>query len=302
MNLGPHLLAILAVGAVSTNVAVARHHGHRADVGAIGTLSTTNSHGLAKSPISNGAQQGPPPVSDSGVPDHGNAEKNAINPSPHSKTLSRAGITPDNATASGSVHDHNHTVTPGSGIQDGGPGTTIDTSITVHQGRDVIRNRKVLTELIKLKQRLAKKSNPAIATGTDFDHQHALGNHQKITVGSGGGLRRNAIGVLLGHRVSTSTANATPSAPNAAAGNAGHADHVIKPAAGTAPIDNASIPGQESMRHSPGVGTVNVAPANGGNISGTGMGHPWLATGAIGGPAKLAGGFISGNSFRPKHP
>lgn len=309
MKRGPYVLVILALGGWSTNVAVAAHHGHRA--GAT-TSAQASSH---SSPTPTAGQQGSGLVTDGGAADHANADKGAIDRSgPHAKTPPLSASSPDIGPAAANGHDINghdkgHTGAPNGGTRDSGTGAAIDTSITVHQGREIAKNRKVLTELTKLRERLFKAAKTAIAPASDPAHQGA-GKHQKSFADTRRGRQRNAIGVTLDRSPAASAANPAPPGANTAtkatpptnAPAAVGTNQETKPGGGTTPTDKANTPGIDGSRHGPGTGVVGAVSAGGSNINGTGMGHPWMGTGAIGGPAKIAGSFISGNSIRPRHP
>jgi hypothetical protein len=56
MKIGSRLLAILALGALSTHVAVAGYHGHRASVGTAASHSGTDTQSLVKAPVAGSRQ------------------------------------------------------------------------------------------------------------------------------------------------------------------------------------------------------------------------------------------------------
>lgn len=283
MKLSPHLFAILAVGALSTDAAVAKHHHgarhhHGSPAGA--SYSRTDAKGVTKSPTGTGGQQGSVRGTEAGVPAHvdaDGADKGTFDKlDPHSKAPS------------------NLTVVPGSGTPEAGPGAPIDTSITVHQGAKELKELKD-----HLRGRLFKKSNTAIALPTKPALHHAHGVHQKLPFEAGRSPKRNAIGAVLAHGTTTPTTSAPPPVTNPVAVGA---DHVTSSAGGSTPTDKANTLGAEGVRHhGPAAGAIGVVSANGLSVNGTGIGHPWLGTGALGGPSKTAG-VLNGTGFRAKNP
>jgi hypothetical protein len=238
MKVGPHLLAVLAFGAGSTNVAVARHHhGHHAGVGTAASQSGTNSPGVAKSPTATGGQQGSGP--EGAVPDHvnadaadkGTADKSGL----QSKTPPSVAASPDDARG---IH---RTVVPGGGIPQAGLGAEIDTRVTVHQGRDTL---KISRSLKDINVTLLKKTKTTVAPGTGLKIENIHNHHLGSPVGSDGGVHRNAIGVAVDKtaKPGTTIGAATPTTIAVAAppGAAIMHDPNTKAVGANVPMNNAS--------------------------------------------------------------
>jgi hypothetical protein len=200
-------------------------------------------------------------------------------------------------------------VTPGPVAtgKEGGAGGPIDTSITVHQGRRTIKD---------IKESLLKKPKIAVApaTGLKLDHIHI--HLQGPLVGPDGGLHRNAVGTVViqavkhgnaatgGAAAPTTTSVAAPTTTTAAPQGSGAIIHdpSTKAPGGNVPVVNSSPGAPQIGNHASGTAALAIVTARGPSINGTGMIRPGSGAGVIGGPAKIAGGFISGSSFRPRHP
>ena len=74
---------------------------------------------------------------------------------------------------------------------------------------------------------------------------------------------------------------------------------MAKQLTGTLPASNASA---QPGNHPPKTTALAIVTANAPVVNGTAMTRPGSSGGAIGGPAKVVTGAISGSSFRPKHP
>jgi hypothetical protein len=211
--------------------------------------------------------------------------------------------------------------------------TPVDTSITVNQGRSLLRGAKGRSQfsvlplplltltppLATLKDRnepFAKKPSPV--AGLTIGPAAPIANHgptqdlvHKPAMGDDGGLARNAIGAVIArHTVmpQASTPLGVHALPGAtlialhAAGQHGPATTAAgAPLAATnaKPSEAAVSTGaaSEQARH-----PTFVASTGGPAVNGTGMARPALSTGAIGGPAKAATGGLNGSSFRTKYP
>jgi hypothetical protein len=253
MKTGSYVLAIVAFGSLSINIAVAAHHGHR--TGTIASQSKTDTPSLTKSPA--------PTEQPQGISNRANAD----------------GLAPPPDTVG----------------KQGDAGAPIDISITVNQGRlpskgkgrSLTTKRKVTaTPGLALKQPGHDLHQPAPAAGT------------------GAVAHRNAVGAVLEHDRTVAHGSAGLAVPRALIAvspqHTGATDHSPKITPATAPVKIPSLGAAESGDHtSP---SLKVVSSNGLGISGTGMARPGLGAQALGGPAKIDAGVLSGNSFRPRHP
>jgi len=330
MKVGRHLFAVLAfAAALSTNAAVARHHHAGGSNGA--KASGVGTPNQANPPTANGSQLGSAPATE-GVTDHANADNTGKGGTeqtgPHSK-MPKAGGKPNTGTATTPVnaHGHLHGVAPG-GTPESGAGAPIDTSITVHQGRNALKGSREAKDLIK--ERVSKRSKAAIAPGaaaapgnliapgaaiapgTAPAHQPAHDDHKKVPVSPDGGRQRNAVGAVVDtstkHTNSTASGTAVPAnTPALTAGSPPQGPAAIspntKPLAGGGPFGNSGASGTTQIgSHPSGTAPLAIATMGGPSINGSGMIRPGSGTGAVGGAAKIAAGVIGGSSFRPKHP
>jgi hypothetical protein len=320
MKFGSHLIAIVAFGALSTQVAVAgHHHGHRAGGAAAASHSGADAQSLAKSPAAVGSQQGPGPAVQGGIADHANSEAAkdgsaltgadkaiADDVSAHTKTSGKTGVAigtaPDIAPAAAHGLHGAAPPAPGAGGKLGNAGgDEIDTRITVHQGREPMKGSK---------GRAFKKAKTTVAPGVALKHEPVHNYHLGLPVGSDGGLHRNAIGVIVNHDKAVERGHdlargaAAPITALAAAPGAASAIHDLntKPVIGNAPINNPGPGATQIGNHaSDEVAALKVVTTNGLGINGTGLVRPGYGAGALGGPKTAANG-LSGNSFRPRHP
>jgi hypothetical protein len=274
------LFAILAFGALSTQVAFAgHHHGHRASGSAAASHSGTPLTGI-----------------DNGIVDDLGA---------HTKKSGNTGVStgsaPDIAPPATHGLQRAATPAPGAGGKLGDAGADIDIRITVHQGREPIKGSKV---------RPFKKTKTATTPGIALRTRTVHNFHQGSPVGSDAAPHRNAIGAIVehdkavehGHDLTLGAAApiTTAAAPRAAAMT--H-DHNMKPIIGNAPINNSSFGTTQIDNHaSDAAAALKIVTANGPSISGTGLVRPGFGSGALGGLAKIAPSGLSGNSFRPRHP
>jgi hypothetical protein len=178
---------------------------------------------------------------------------------------------------------------PGTGSKTGDAAVDdIDTSITVHQGREPPKGSK---------GRLVKKTKATTPPGVAVKHEPVHNLHQVSPAGSGGGPHRNAVGTtVVKHEKAAS--------PNVAAPGAGATLHEPdkKTAVGNPPLKNSG-PGETPAgdHNSANAAALKTVTANGLGISGTGATRPGTGAVALGGPAKATTGVLSGNSFRPRH-
>lgn len=322
MKVGSSLFVLLALGALSMNAATARHHDRGTSAA---NQSRTHSPRLAKSSIAAGKQQ------NSGSPPLGAAagETNRIAAQGGSKGISSDKQTGDDAsthnrkpTSAGAVTDaapdraratdrgSRHIATSGAGAnsKEGAADTAIDTSITVHQGRETFQGGRT---------RLFKRPGTAVAAGNGTKHQHDGNRRRQSSAPSAAGPHRNAIGVAVdsdkipgrgiaaGRPAAASTA-ATAVAPTpvstAQGAIAASRDPNAKAVIGNVPVMNLNAGAVQTGNHAFGTAALTIVSGTGPNISGTGLNRPASVTGAIGGPAKSAVGIISGNRVRLKHP
>jgi hypothetical protein len=298
MKIGSQFFAILAVGALSTQVASAGHHGHRASTGAAASHSGTDAQSLAKSPLA-GSRQGPGPALQGDIAEDGSGLTNT-----HKRNTDEAPAKTDTApkTTPAATHGLQRAATPAPGAdgKQGNAGVPIDTRITVNQGR----------ETIKVKDRRFNKNKTAAAPGIGLKHEPVRNLHQGSLVGTEAGPHRNAIGAVVEHDKTVANRNGTVggvAAPstNVALQRAGamlrEPDNKI--VSGNTSVKTQSPSTTELGNHaSPAAAALRVVSSNGLSISGTGIIRPGLGVVALGGPAKNGASGLGGSSFRPRHP
>jgi hypothetical protein len=207
----------------------------------------------------------------------------------------------------------------------------IDTSITVNQGRSLLRSAKgrppfsglplpqltLTPPLATPKERnepfarkqLPPAGIPAMGLAVPATNRgHAQDLVHKPAVGDDGGLARNAIGAVIAHHSGIPQADALGVHLPGATSIAMHAGGQHGPATTAA---GAPLAATDAKPSEAGVSTgaaserarqpSAVASIGGPAVNGTGMGRPTLNTGAIGG-AKVTTGGLNGSSFRTKHP
>jgi hypothetical protein len=306
MKIGSRLLAILALGALSTHVAVAGYHGHRASVGTAASHSGTDAQSLVKAPVA-GSRQGFGPALQSDVADHANGgvvKDGSGLTNTHEGNTDEAPAKTDTApkTAPAATRGLQRAPTPAPGT-DGKPseaGVPIDTRVTVNQGR----------ETIKGKDRRFNKNETAAAPGIGLKHKPVRNLHMGSLVGTEAGPHRNAIGAVVEHDKTVANGNGTVggvAAPstNVALQRAGAMFHEPdnKIVSGNTSVKTQSAGTTELGNHaSPTAAALRVVSSNGLSTSGTGIIRPGLGVGALGGPAKNGGSGLSGSSFRPRRP
>ena len=297
--------AILAFGALSTQVASAGHHGHRASTGAAATHSAMNAQSLAKS-SSTAGQQGPGPASQGDVADHANggAVKDGSGlTNTHKGNAAEAAAKADTGpkTSPAATHGLQRAATPAPGAdgKQADAGVPIDTRITVNQGR----------ETIKGKDRRFNKNRTAAAPGIGLKHQPVRNLHQGSPFGTEAGSHRNAIGAVVGTEKTVANGNGTAggAAPstNVAPQRAGAMLHEpdSKIVSGNTSVKTQSPSPTELGNHaSAAAAALRVVSSNGLSISGTDIIRPGLGVVALGGLAKNGASGLSGSSFRPRHP
>lgn len=303
MNFGSCLLAVLALGALSVDSAAAGHRSRGVHSAALHHHSRAALRNVATSRTSTGTQRDSSSEIKSVVPDQ-----------------SKGGTAKDGSRLTGIDKGNGddeslHTRKSGkTGVSTLGPGVrgkedadiAIDTRITVNQGRETIKS---------LKKRQFKSSNVNV-TAMGFKHQHIANRHQDSPIRSPGDQRRNAIGTAVEHDKTVEHRNAAGAAviPTTTTAGLEPKANSVPPATGTtvhdpnpvsstgkAPI-NTSPSGATQGNHGYGTAAMTIATTNGPSLNGTGMIRPSSRTAAIGGPAKVAPGVLSGNSFRPRYP
>jgi hypothetical protein len=206
----------------------------------------------------------------------------------------------------------------------------IDTSITVNQGRSLLRSAKGRSQLSVLalpqlnltpplailkdrNEPFAKKPPPfagltlqAIAPAANHGHADLAA---KPAMGDDGGLARNAIGVVIAHHTVMPQAGAPlgvhplPGAmsiamhPAGEHGSATTATGVPLAANNARPSDATAATNQWRPGHAGAIASMG-GPA----VNGTGMSRPASTTGAAGALAKAPTGGLNGSSFRTKYP
>jgi hypothetical protein len=297
MRIAAQLLAVVAAGLLSTDVALARHqHHYRAN-------ADTNSFSQKPvEPVKSGIS---PDVARDAVVDRDHGPHDIKDHDSRDQTDHG----PRDMTDRG-PHDVRVPDTAPSD-KDGHPDTTaIDTSITVNQGHRTGRDGNgpsVKTADRKYKKAIVKH---------EPDHHHdaatAFKPHwQRNAVGAlvkrdDPVVRRDAVGVLLHEhdkhdREAKSVAGQTTPPPGQAAA----------PLSGPASAGNATVArsvtdptAKNDHRLDPAV--LQIVRTNGQSIDGTGLRRPAYNLGALGGAvqvhAQLNSGVLSGNMFHPKHP
>jgi len=308
MKSGCCLLAALAFGALSMDSAAAAHRNHGA--GGVGSHrhSSAGSSNHAKS-VASGTPRTPSSESTGAVTDHSPGAG-----TDHSRNggAKEGGPLAGTDKASGNEERHpGKSEKTGAATQDHGAGSkqdldlAVNTRITVHHGHETNGS---------LKNHPFKSANLRAAT-EGLTHQHPGDHRWAPQVRSSEDRRRNAIGVTLGHEQTIEHRNAVGVAvvPSSGAGAAPKTDS-SPPAPGALIHDpnagrptgntpaNASVPGAISGSRGTGAAAPAIATTNGSSVGGTGLIRPVSRTAAIGGPAKVALGVVSGNSIRLKHP
>lgn len=277
------LLAAAVLLALGTNVTLARHHHHHfSRQGATATDFQKNAPSASRS--SKG-------VNLSGSPDTGRTTNNAAG--------DFKGTDKGVAEQSGPAYKK-----PG-GVGDAGPfhqtsaggpvGNEIDTSITVHQGRDNRRpgrgngswKTSKSTDLKTTDLKKTKSDSPSVKW-----HKHGL----SFVSGATAGVRKNAIGISVNNSAGLkgTKKDGSGSGPPTSDGTTRNAIA----GSGTTPL--LSI-------ERPGVGNPGSPPPKGGTgsdnatINGTGSTRVAFQGGVLGGPAKGNVGVLNGTSVRLKH-
>lgn len=300
LNLASYLLAVLALGTFSVDSAVA---GHRSQ----SVHNVALHHHFRAAPRSVET----PRTSRATPRDSSSEIKGAV--ADQSKGSAKDGSRPIGVDKGNGDDESLHARTPGkTGVATTGPGVNgkegadaaIDTRITVNQGRGTIEG---------LGKRPFRSSNVNVAAGGK--RQHVVDHHQGTPMRPPGDRRRNSIGAVVErgkeveHRnaagvavIPTTTTGSEPKVNSTplATGTTIRVPNAVS-SVGNAPINNSS-PVATLANRGNGTAAPTVATTNGSSINGTSMIRPASRIATIGGPAKVAPGVLSGNSFRPKHP
>jgi hypothetical protein len=319
-----YFFAILVFVTLSTNVGFAGHRNHHAHADTGAHASGTAAQGQGK-PATDGPQSSAPSRTTSDRINEGTAKdragvvptdqigKRATDPSgPHVKTPPPD--VPANTVPIGAFGQPHPPA--GNGTKENNEvGTPIDTRITVHQGRQA-PNSNGLKEIREFKEGLFKKAKIAIAPAID-PIRLSIRSHQPTSpLGTDGAPARNAVGAIIKHRAAA--LQSTPPAPSdairqvpsgmpttgpqisreRAPGMVSTGD-VAKPLNGSVPAIGVSpMPSSHPSKTT----ALAIVTTNGPVVNGTEMIRPGSGSGAVGGPANVIAGAISGSSFRPKHP
>jgi hypothetical protein len=315
MKVNSYLFTLLACGALSTDAAMARHHGHHAR--SVPTASKSEAHSLANTPAVASKPQDSGSKPQASVAEHaivGTESPKLVGPdkridddlSAHTRKSSKTGISdnPDSNTDRSTVHGLHPTATRGSGPngKESTADAPIDLRITVHQGRDIGRGAK---------ERLFRKSKTTVAIGAGLNQQH-FGDRQSARA-----IHRNAIGAIVDSEktVKHDTAATRPAAapvvataavpvanPTPQGTNAPVHDPNTGAVVSAAPTNSSSPAGAQNNNRAAGNAALVIVARNAPSISGTGLMRPGSGTGSIGGSPRIVAGVISGNSVHLKHP
>lgn len=285
MKIGHQLFAILAFGALSTNAAFAGHHSHHHHHYARGAAAHGYGHDVDTS-----AKTG---ISTDTAPHHAPA----ADPVESAKTGISTDIAPHNAPAADYGHYQAATAGAGPSGKEGAADTAIDTSNSVHLGRETINNGKQRS-VTKTK---TTKTTGAPGSGRKYQIVH---NHQhESPVGSDGGLHRNAIGAVVDPNKMEHNKTVEH---GSAAGPVTHDLVDTKPVIDNAPVNKLSPGAAQNKDHSSVTTALALIRTNGLGIVGTGSNRPGIGMAALGGPAQIKininTGVLSGNMFHPRHP
>jgi hypothetical protein len=226
------------------------------------------------------------------------------------------------------------------------PGTSaahspIDTSITVNQGRSLLRSAKggpqskslplpqlkLTLPLATLKEPFSKRPNPLVgltlpapgATAPVANQGHAQDFAQRPAMGAAGGVTRNAIGIAIEQHTVVPHAGAPLLGVHPLPGAMSIAMHVsgehgpTTTAAGEplaagnvsrrdARLSTGAANLTQASRADRGLQAGHVAMIGGPAINGAAMNRPASSTGAVGGRGNVVAGVLNGSSFRPRYP
>jgi hypothetical protein len=309
MKVSSFLFALLVCGALSTDAAMARHHGHHFRGS---TEYKFHARSLAKGSATGSNPQDVGSKPQTGIADHATVIKDGPKPgradtridddkSAHDRKSTKAGAS--DTPNSNIVHSPHGTVAGGSnsGSKDSVADGAIDTRITVHQRHEIGKSTK---------EGLFKKPKSAVVVGTGLNQQH-LRDRQSLPI-----IHRNTIGAIVVHdkTVKHDTAAASPvaapvpvptrpvtTAPTLATGAPAH-NSSMGVAVGAASTNGSSPAAAQTDNRAAGNAAIVIVAKNAPSISGTGLSRPGSGTSAVGGSPRIVAGVISGNSVHLKHP
>jgi hypothetical protein len=304
MKIGSRLLAILALGALSTHVAVAGYHGHRASVGTAASHSGTDARSLVKAPVA-GSRQGFGPALKSDAADHANS--GVVKDGSPIRTRGTRTKPPRKLTPSRRPHRPQPA--------DFNAPRRLRPAPKANRVRQGSRSTPASPSIRAVKPSRAKtvgsiKTRPPLHRGSGLKHKPVRNLHMGSLVGTEAGPQRNAIGAVVEHDKTVANGNGTVggvAAPstNVALQRAGAVLHQPdnKIVSGNTSVKTQSAGTTELGNHaSPTAAALRVVSSNGLSTSGTGIIRPGLGVGALGGPAKNGASGLSGSSFRPRRP
>jgi len=247
-------------------------------------------------------------------------------------------VTPDNSTAPSATRAPIDTSTAANAAR-----APIDTSITVNQGRGPLRSarggpvfRGASTPQLRLTLPTLPVATPRDSSGpfsrklsptagstlpvpgpAAANHGHSEDPAQKPAIGIGGGVARNAIGVVIEQHAVVPHAGAPLGiqAPPGVTSTTVHASGEHGPATSAVgvpltasnlrpsdPGPSPGVPNRVQVGHpDQALHASQIASAGGPAINGAGLSRPASSTGAVGGP-KATAGALNGSSFRSKYP
>ena len=291
MRIGVSLLALLMIGAVAVGPTAAEDAGgDRSGAKSDGNSSGSSSSQTSASPqAATGATAGAGQDTQAAGKDSGGGDKGYRG----SSNKSARGDKPSNDQSAkgkgiGNADDNGRGPKPDkSAVRGKEAAPSIDTTITVRQGKETSKNAK--KQLLKEKDsntkaaadKHAKDNRPSGDTHADKEQRNALG--AKITKDKPAqqDQPRNATGQFV-----TLPANPRGNAKTAAA-----------PAPGSRPASSPNPAAAENRSQA-----VGAAPPNPSVVAGTGLVRPATRTGMITGAPKPIAGVVSGNTVHLKHP
>jgi hypothetical protein len=217
----------------------------------------------------------------------------------------------------------------------------IDTSITVNQGRSLLRSTKggpqskslplpqlkLTLPLAILKEPFSKRPNPLVGltlpapglmlpgpTAGAANRGHTQDLAQKPAIGAAGAVMRNAIGIIIEQRTAAPHAAAPllevhplPRAMSTAMHASSEHAPMTTAAAGNASPHDARLASGAASQPQPshadrGLQPDHIATIGGPAINGASMNRPASSTGAVGSPGHVVAGVLNGSSFHTRHP
>jgi hypothetical protein len=283
MRLGSHLLAGLALGALSLNPALARHHGHAGH-------STSHQH-ADTTPRSQDEPKTVKPTDNVGD----------VKDEPKQKNVDKA--TNNQATNNDDRRGPNKFDRPDTSSKDHTTGEreappSIDTRITVHQGREPIKGPhwRQLGQSRDGKAKLADA--PGAKRERDKDRRHRQADEERLR-----DEHRNALGARIDADKETGEhRNAAGLVVTPLVARLDPKVSALASPGGVAGQDPKVVQQEKFQPNRPNTPPPPAATvAKGAGISGTDLVRPVLQTGMIVGTPKIAG-VISGNTVHVRHP